>query len=135
MADTSLKARKAIYASLNGDTAVTNIVSTRIYAGTAPQNAAYPYIVIGDRVTDKIFNPKDATIQSHRLRIYAYSRKRSPIQIENLKASIFDNLEKANLTVTGATIVDCVQSGLDDVGIMEDGLTYRAILEFLVTIQ
>lgn len=135
MADTSVKARELIYNALAAATDLTDIVGSRIYAGSAPQSASYPYVVVGDRSTDKRFNPKDATIQSHRMRIYAYSREISPLQIEEIKGAIFDALEKVNFSVSGASFVDCFQDGLDDVAILEDGRTYRALLEFLITLQ
>jgi len=135
MADSSLKSRTAIYTELSGDAGLTALVGSRIYAGIARQNTSYPYVVIGERTTDQRFKTKDAVIQSHKLRIYAYSRTDSPLEIENIKAAIFDVLEKQALTVAGGRFVDSIQDGLDDVAIMEDGRTYRAILDFLVTIQ
>ena len=37
---------EALYDKLAGATAVTDLVSTRIYRGMAPQNAALPYLII-----------------------------------------------------------------------------------------
>lgn len=137
MADTSLKARKAIYDKLVATAGVTALVNTRIYQVTAPSNAAYPYIVIGDRTTDQRFKTKDFTVQSHRIRLYMYSRTgvNTMEAIENLKAVVFSALEKATLTISGSAFVDCMQEGLDDSVIMPDGRTQRAILEFTVTLQ
>lgn len=135
MADSSRKAREAIYAALSAEADLTALVSDRVYSGVARQNTAFPYVIIGERSTDQRFKTKDATIQSHRVRIYAYSRKKSPIQAEDIKAAIFKALDKQSLTVSGAAFVDSMQDGLDDMALMEDGRTYRALVEFLVTIQ
>lgn len=140
MADTSAIARKAIYDKLVATSAVTNLVggaTPRIYQGTAPQNAAYPYIIIGDRNTDQRFKTKDAIIQSHRIRLHMYSRKGHStfVEVEAIKAAVFNALEKQTLSVSPTNFIDCIQEGLDDSIIMPDGLTQRAIVEFAVTLQ
>ena len=140
MPDTSAIARKAIYDKLVGTSSVTNLVggaTPRIYQGVAIQNTAYPYIVIGERATDQRFKTKDATIQSHRVRIYMYSRKGHStfVEVEAIKAAVFNALEKQTLTVSPTNFIDCIQEGLDDSIIMPDGLTQRAIVEFAVTLQ
>lgn len=136
MTDSSSLSRQAVYTALSGATAVTDIVGTRIYSGTALSDTAFPYIVIGERSTDRRYETKDETIQSHRLRIYGYVRGVSAtVGIENLKAAIFNALHKQTLAAPGARFVDCVQEGLDDTSVMEDGRTYRAIVDILITIQ
>lgn len=129
------KARIAIYAALDADSTLDSIVSDGIYAGYAPQDVSCPYIVISDMTTDKRFDSKDTLVQSHLVRIYSYSTDDSPEQIESMRNAIYNALHKQILTVSGNTFIDCFQEGLDDTTIMEDGRTWRSILEFLVTIQ
>ena len=134
MSDTSIGALGAIYTALAAEAALTAIVGDRIFQMSAPQGKAFPYVVIGPRSTDQRFKTKDAVIQSHSLKIYAYSRT-TRLEVDTIKAKIFNALEKQTLTPSEGVFVDLLQEGIDDSILMPDGRTYRSIVEFIITIQ
>ena len=109
MSDTSIGALGAIYTALSTNTPLTDIVSDRIFQMEAPAGTVFPYVVIGPRSTDQRFKTKDATIQSHSLKIYAYSRE-SRLDVDTIKAKIFNALEKQTLSPSEGAFVDLFQA-------------------------
>jgi hypothetical protein len=95
-----------LYNRLTGYSALTALVSTRIY-DHVPQNATLPFVVIGDDTAvegdTKTFNGWDMTITIHCWKSLSAGRK----DIKAIMGAIYDALHKneSNVTVSGFTLV------------------------------
>lgn len=124
----------AIYTALNGATAVTAPVYDDVPqpddAGSAAQ---FPYITIGEDVLDQ-WDTDDSQGCTGTITIHTWSRAAGRKEVKTLQGAIYDTLARANIAVSGYTLVTLEwvgdQSFLDYDGKTRHGVsTYRIILD------
>lgn len=133
MADRALQVHKAIVARLRAASAVTAIVSTRIY-DTAPDAASYPFC--------SVVHAGVAPFDGHNLRgsdlliqVHCWSRKPGAVQALQMRAAVIAALNDANLALDAGAAVLCRWVGgpgprtNNDNG---DGTTTQAIATFRI---
>lgn len=93
----------AIYGILSTTTAVTSVVSTRIYPDAVPQNAAFPYVTFQE-VTVQPTDTKDGAskLDICRIQVDCYSQAYDTTQ--NLGAAVRAALDRFSGTSGGETI-------------------------------
>lgn len=108
----------------------------RIYFGEAPQNAAFPFVVVSIQTTPS--DTKSRVADDHTVRIQSFARatnSQSPADLALLsRETIINSLDRATFAVTGASMVDCLQTGISDVFVEPDGETWQSIAEFAVRV-
>lgn len=132
MADKSKEILEAIVVKLRATSAVTALVSTRIYKGM-PNSWTAP--AVGMQVSYATsFDTKDATGQETFVDIDVWSRRdRDADEANSIMSAIVDALHRASLTITG---VGFVKIDLDNrIGPLldEDGLTSHGVVRMKVT--
>jgi len=92
---------EAIYDRLAGDSAITALVSTRIYRQAAPQDAVLPYLIYQlQGGGDENLTPTEST--NHVYQVRAVSQV-SNDEAGDIAQAVHDQLHKATITVTGWT--------------------------------
>jgi hypothetical protein len=101
VADAGWPLQQAIYTLLTNDTDVTPTVYDAV-----PQEASFPYIVIGDAtVADWSTKGNDGT--EHDINIHVWSRYDGLKETKQVQSAIHDALHDVSLTVTGFSHVLC----------------------------
>lgn len=122
--------QQAIYSALTGASAVTALVSTRIY-DHIPQDSVLPYLVIGDATTLPA-DTKTTDGAEHTVTIHAWDDvHRGSKTIKQIMDAVVGALDHVTLTVTGFTFV---QSNLEFSNTFTDadGLTRHGVQRFRV---
>lgn len=134
MSDSSAQALKGVIDRLKAVTAVTDIVSTRIYTNV-PEDPTFPFIMI--RMDSSPFAAKDFSDQEHTFNIQGFSRKQSPLQAMQIRSAVFDALDRQeeNITVAGKNVVKCNYDGLSFLDKEPDGATWQSLISFVLTIN
>lgn len=129
MADSANEVIKGIVTRLKAVTAVTDIVSTRIYS-SAPQGVTYPFIVVTAQSED--FSTKDYASMKQRVRVQAFSRYNGSKQVLDVRAAVETalNRQEANVTVTGFSLVRLERATLATAFLEGDGKTWQSVIEF-----
>lgn len=122
----SLPVRQAIFQKLGATSAITSVVSTRIFHAQAPADTDFPFIVFSKQAGTKTraFRAPNAFIEEEWL-IKAVDRGSTSNAAETLAAAIDTAFDGGTLTVSGKTVADLHH--VSDVDYMEpDGdQTYR----------
>ena len=126
--DSSKATLKSIIAKLLATTAITSLVSTRIYS-YIPQNTTYPYIRVGiESEQDFSFNETDFT---HKIRVQTFSQTNTPKEAMDTREAIFNALNRATLTLDSPFVSNGLQvSTLFNCFQEDDGKTWQSIIEF-----
>jgi hypothetical protein len=134
MADTALNSLGAIITRLKAVTAVTDIVSTRIYT-QVPQQADFPYIVITMDSDD--WSTKDFSDMEHKVRVHGFSRYDGMKECLDIRSAVIDALDRqeANVPVTGATTVLLQKDSLSTSFQEPDGKTWQSVVQFNMIVQ
>lgn len=135
MADSSKVLLKAVIAALLADSAISTIVSTRVYS-SVPQNETFPYIVVS--VASAPFDTKDITGMQHTLQVSGFSRtNRSPEEAFDIKVAAYNLLNRGenNITLDSGNLVSMLFSGVGFVLKEEDGITWQGSSQFDVIID
>lgn len=123
--------QKAVAARLSAFAGITAIVGTGVYDGAAPQNAAFPYVVVGD-TTAIPFDTHSTTGGEHTVTIHGWSRYRGSKEIKQIQDQIYSSLNRYALSVTGAQTVDCeveyAESFMDSDGITRHGVSRARVI-------
>ena len=129
MADNAIVTLKAVIARLKAVTAVTDIVSTRIYT-SVPQKATFPYINI--RLDSENFSTKTSNGMQHRLIVQAFSRKQSLNEALTIRKAVYDALNKqeSSISIAGATLVMIMLDGINTTLREPDGTTWQSVMQF-----
>lgn len=119
----------AIYQTLTNDTAIMARV-TGVY-DEVPQDATFPYIVIGDD-TGVQWDTDDTLGAESTLTIHVWSRKAGRKETKEIMQLIYDALHRQELDITGMHSVVCQwefsETLLDPDGVTRHGVTrYRSI--------
>lgn len=95
--------RSGLVSLLNGESTVTDIVSSRIYVGNAPQDAAFPHIVITQMSSDEM-TMLDSTPGLRNVRFDIDSKSERGVQCETLGNAVRVFLDDYTGTAGSQTI-------------------------------
>lgn len=134
MADSFKPILKGIIAALKANGTISAIVGTRVYSNV-PQNATFPYMTV--RISSQPFDSKEDTGMIHTVEVNGYSRKDSPAEAGDMRAGAYNLLNRgeSNITLDSGTLVSMLYSGLGDVLLEPDGITYRSIIRFTAIVD
>ena len=95
---------KGIIARLSAVTAVTDIVSTRIYS-SVPDNPSFPYLTVAINASEN--KTKSTSKYIYEITIQSYSRKPSQKQTHDIHAAIHSALDRqeANVSLDSGNVV------------------------------
>jgi len=104
MSDFYLPLIKSVIAKLKATSAVTSLVSTRIYTDV-PQAETFPYIVVSADATD--FSTKTDVGQRYSVQFDIYDREKSPQPNGAIRAAVFNTLNRldGNLLLDAGKVV------------------------------
>ncbi len=129
----SFDLQSAVYSLLSGDSSLDTLIGDgRIYDSVAPQDSAYPYVVIGmETVSDAGTNTLDGNI--YNLNIEVWSQYRGQKQIKEVMERIYNLVNNVSISVSGA---DSVMSYVNNTTTMVevDGITRHGIVNVDFTI-
>lgn len=132
MAFTQKIALKAVISKMLNTTAITNLVSTRVYS-KAPQNVTFPYIIT--EISSAPFADKDSSHQEHSIIIHAFSRKDTPKEAMDIIEAVYNAIDRnISLTLDSGSLVRCHFDGLNDVFLEADGITSHGVINFKMLI-
>lgn len=123
----------AVHGALTGASAVTDLVSTRIYDAVPEGLSTFPYIELGDPVTE----PWDASNmlgQVEDLTIHVWSREMGRKQALGVLNAIHATLHRQPLTVTGQNHVLTVKT-YQTVFQDDDGETWHGVARYRITTE
>jgi hypothetical protein len=126
MASHGFELQKAIYSALNGDAALSALV-TGVY-DDVPEGTAYPYVVLGED-TGINFGSKTLDGLEYTLTIHAWSQYRGRKEVKEIMEAIYDALHDASLSVTDATLVN-IRQEFETTLMDADGLTRHGVMRF-----
>jgi hypothetical protein len=134
MADGLLVAgQKGIYAKLTGDAALTTLLGGAKVYDSPPENAVFPYVVIGD-LTANDFGSATFRGQEQTLTIHSWSQEKSSLELKQIMDRIWSLLHQATLTLVDASLVlirsEFLQPFLD-----EDGRTHHGVQRFRLLLK
>jgi hypothetical protein len=121
-----LEVQKAIYSVL--DTAL----SIAVY-DDVPDNAAAPYVVIGDD-TFVEFDSDGATGFDATVTVHSWSTYRGRSQVKDIMGAIYAALHRAEFTVTGYNLVGC-DCEFSETFLESDGVTRHGVQRFRILIR
>ncbi len=98
--------RSGLVSLLNGESTITDIVSSRIYVGNAPQDAAFPHIVITQMSSDEM-TMLDSTPGLRNVRFDIDSKSERGVQCETLGNAVRVFLDDYTGT-SGSQTIDAV---------------------------
>ena len=129
----SFDLQSAVYSLLSGDSSLDTLFGDgRIYDSVAPQDSAYPYVVIGmETVTDLGTKTLDGNL--YNLNIEVWSQYRGQKQIKEVMERIYNLVNNVSISVSGA---DSVMSYVSSTTTMTevDGITRHGIVNVDFTI-
>lgn len=126
MAQHSFNLQKAIFSTLDGDSTLDGLVNG-VY-DDVPQSATAPYVVIGE---DTAINNGSVTLDGleHTLTLHVWSEYRGRKEVKEIMSRIYDLLHNADITVTGASLVNLRQE-FETTLVETDGITRHGIMRF-----
>lgn len=131
MSDNALETIEALIAKLKQSPDIVALVGTRIYTHV-PQNTVFPFLVI--RISGGQYDSKTERGMEHFIRVSAFCRPSATISAVTLALTlrkyIYDALHQKTLLVTGQTMVNLLQDGINDLLEDDDGETFQAITQY-----
>ena len=126
-----------IESQLSGSTAVTAIVSTRIYPDVAPPDASYPFIVYSLVSPDDVRGVSSQRIMSSTIYLVKATALSPNFNALSPVAEAIDAaLDKQSGPVTGGTVLMCARQRPHRQAETTDGKTYRHLGgEYLIQVQ
>ena len=123
----SWELQKAIFTALNGNTSGVNGANVPVY-DDVPQGTSYPYVLIGEETTA---NNGSKTLDGveHTQTIHVWSQYRGRREIKEIMGSVYENLHNADISVSGATLVNCRQEFSTTLA-ENDGITRHGVMRF-----
>ena len=132
MSDSTYAVQAAVRAALVANATFTALVGTRVY-DHVPELATFPYVTIGES-TAIPFDVKDKTGMEQTLTLHCWSRYRGRKECKDVLSAIYGVLNRATLTVTGHTFVDCLWEFAETYE-DPDGLTRHGVARYRVITQ
>lgn len=123
----------AIYTALTGASAVTDLVSTRIYDAVPEGLSTFPYIELGDPVTEP-WDGSNMLGQREDLTIHVWSREMGRKQALAVLNAIHATLHRQSLTVSGQNHVLTIQT-YQTVFRDADGETWHGVARYRITTE
>lgn len=115
----SINVRKGIYSKLTGASAVTSLVSTRIYQEQAPPGAQYPYIIFSKSAGMKVRAMQTPeSVRRDTWLVKAVDRNTTANLADAIASAIDATLDGSTLTVEGKSVIDLYHVG--DIEYVED---------------
>jgi hypothetical protein len=128
MAGATSALQAAIQAALLADPALRAALGGPRIFDTAPREAAFPYVTLGDaRITDA--SGDDAPLQEHQLTLHAWSRQGGHHEAHVITGALLSALDDAPLAPAGHRLVN-FRFALADIRREADGRTYHAVVRF-----
>lgn len=123
----SWELQKAIFTALNGNTSGVNGANVPVY-DDVPQGTSYPYVLIGEETTA---NNGSKTLDGveHTQTIHVWSQYRGRREIKEIMGSVYENLHNADISVSGASLVNCRQEFSTTLA-ENDGITRHGVMRF-----
>lgn len=129
----SFDLQSAVFSLLSGDSSLDTLIGDgRIYDSVAPQDSAYPYVIIGMQTTTDI-GTKNLDGNLYNLDIEVWSQYRGQKQIKEVMERIYNLVNNVSISVSGA---DSVMSYVSSTATMTevDGVTRHGIVNVDFTI-
>jgi hypothetical protein len=122
-------ALKAIIARLNAVSAVTSVVSTRIYSDII-ENPTFPYILV--ELSSTPFDTKDSSDQEHQIFVHCFSKKNTPTEAMDILSGIYSALNRteSNITLDSGYLTYSQFAGVNDIFKEPDGITWHGVMNF-----
>jgi len=98
-----------------------------------PQNAAFPYVVIGE-TTAAPFDTDTSTGGDYTATIHCWSQYRGRKEVKEIQAELYNALHRHDLVVSGNHTVTCEWEYAETV-LDPDGLTRQGISRFRVVLE
>lgn len=123
----SWELQKAIFSTLDGNVTGVSAATVSIF-DDPPQNSTYPYVLIGEETTaNSGTKTKDAV--EHTITIHVWSQYRGKREIKEIMESVYENLHNTDITVSGASLVNCRQEFSTTLA-ENDGITRHGVMRF-----
>ncbi len=130
--------QQAVYTALTGAAPLMAIV-TAVY-DQVPQDAVYPYVVIGEDQAE-VVDADDLAGADHLLDLHVWAggdnetdQHQGQMQVKQAQGAIYDALHRQTLAVSGAAFIGCdlehQQTFMDP-----DGLTHHGVQRFRVMLD
>lgn len=122
-----------IYSVLTGSTSLAALVSTRIYRDEAPENTAFPYVVMQQIDAVPVQNAfRDRLMDGERWQVKAVNKANSYTTVNSIAAIVETLLHKTR----GSNVVSSVLEFKMPMPEKDNGVTYKSmILDFRVHTQ
>ena len=129
MAYSQKVALKAIIARLNAVSALTSVVSTRIYSDVI-QNVTFPYALV--ELSSIPFATKSSSDQEHNIIIHVFSRNNSPTEVMDALSGVMTAMDRTetNFTLDTGNLVYSQFGGVNDIFKEPDGITWHGVINF-----
>jgi len=125
--DPTLPLNAALYGALNAALAVP------VYDIQAPQDAAFPYVTIGELISAPD-DTKGEPAMDVLATFHVWSRSRSSAEAKGIMAQIYAALHMKPLAATGATVNWC-RMDVQQTTIDPDGITHHALARYQIRIE
>lgn len=125
--------QRAIYNALTNDAAVQIELGTpaRVF-DDAPDNAAFPFLTIGE-TRSRDYQGIDGAIE-HEVRLYAWSRYAGRREIKRIFSTVYDALHERNLNLPDHHLIN-MRFVFADVLRRQDGETYQGVARYRALTQ
>lgn len=122
-----------IYSVLTGSTSLAALVSTRIYRDEAPENTAFPYVVMQQIDAVPVQNAfKDKLMDGERWQVKAVNKANTYTTVNSIAALVETLLHKQR----GSNVLSSVLEFKMPMSEKDNGITYKSmILDFRVHTQ
>lgn len=130
MADRTVELYAALYTALSGAAGLTSALggSGKVYEGKAPDNAAVPYVVIGDATAvDAGASLRDS--QEHTVTIHVWTVEPGKLQLLNIMAAVRAVLHDADLALSGGALANLRQEFSNTTG-DPDGVSQHGVMRY-----
>ena len=129
MADTGKTVSQDVCTALLANTTIMGLVVARVYT-KVPQNPIFPYIEVN--VSSSDYSGMDFAGMEHTITVHCYSRKNSLDEAGNMRAAVYNVLNRAEATLTlSSGHLACINyNGVGYLGIDEDMVGHVGISQF-----
>lgn len=125
-------AQQAIFTRLNGQVGATVYDEVPSLPSGMPA-ANFPYVVIGDD-TARAWDTDDKTGADVTVTLHVWSRASGFKEVKTILGAIYDRLNRAQLTITGYNVIDCIWEFSDTMR-DPDGQTRHGIARYRIRLQ
>lgn len=131
-----MKAGIAIYAILSDRTAITDLVSTRIYPESAPEGAQMPYIVYSVVGNSPVETKGETVIDEAQIEVFSVDRTYgSCMTLADTVRKVFDRADYINTDLGKEIDVQSMMYTNEVTEVNQDRNTYVAIQDYTMRIK